>query len=160
MRFGGAPRRRSRSVTRGAALLSALVGGGLLAGCGNPGLTLAQQACGHVKASISLYEKSTKASDPSTAAALAAQAGKELNLALPLASQAAYHDGQWQPLMFTISEQGRVPESVLVSALTEQCQATVENALGQAVPGALTTPSSTPPAPSGLGSVPTTTQPG
>jgi hypothetical protein len=93
-----------------------------VAGCGDQsGLTLARQACTYVNSSISLYESSLTAKTQKERTALASQAYSRLSLALQPAALASSENGQWQGLMTTISESSRVPESVLVGALEEQC---------------------------------------
>jgi len=105
-------------------VVAALIATGLgasLSACGNSGTDLAKQACTHINRSIRLLEQSQHQSDHARAAQLAEQAYDQLRAALPIAAQAAFHDGQWQALMTTISESSRVPEGVLVSALQQQC---------------------------------------
>ncbi len=77
---------------------------------------------------------------PRLAGQLQQEAYIQLRQALPIAAQAAYHDGQWQALMTTVSESNRVPETTLVSSLRAQCQQADSSAFGQAPP-----PSSIPP---------------
>lgn len=93
-----------------------------------------------MNSSISLFTRAEHESDPSTATALRQKAYLQLRQALPIAAQAAYHDGQWQSLMTTVSESSRVPESTLVSALRDQCQQADSSTFGQPSP-----PSSIPP---------------
>ncbi|MHB1517496.1 MAG: hypothetical protein ACYCVN_10650 [Acidimicrobiales bacterium] len=107
-------------MAAGASLIAGLGLG--LSACGGGGTALAQQACAHITRSISLLHRSEHASDQSQANRLSQGAYDQLRAALPLAAQAAYHDGQWQALMTTISESNRVPESTLVTALSAQCQ--------------------------------------
>ena len=112
------PRRGVRIVT----VVALLGAGGLAAGCSNTdALTLVRQACGHVQRSIDLYR--TAASAPTPAAQQAGQAAAlaQLRLALPLAASAAGESAQWQAFMTTLEESSRVPESVLVDALQQQC---------------------------------------
>ena len=129
---------RVRRLVAGVAVVIGL--GGALSACGASGTGLAQQACSHVNASLALFTRSEHQSDPTTAAALKQRAYLELRAALPITAQAAFHDGQWQALMTTVSESSRVPESALVSALRAQCQAADSSAFGQPAP-----PSSIPP---------------
>jgi hypothetical protein len=114
--------------------------GAFLGACGNSGTALAQQACTHINRSINLLEKSDRQSDHSQAAEDATQAYDQLRAALPIASQAAFQDGQWQALMTTISESNRVPEATLVNALKAQCGQANSTTFGQPSP-----PSSVPP---------------
>ena len=59
----------------------------------------------------------TDLADAPRSAQLSQQAYTQLRLALPIAAEAAYRDGQWQALMTTVSESNRVPETTLVPAL-------------------------------------------
>jgi hypothetical protein len=111
-----------------------------LSACGNSGTTLAQQACGHIDRSLTLLARSTHETDAVTANTFKEQAYQQLRQALPIAAEAAYHDGQWQALMTTVSESNRVPESTLVDSLRVQCQQADSTTFGQPSP-----PSSIPP---------------
>jgi hypothetical protein len=114
--------------------------GAALSACGDSGTALAREACTHVNQSIALLKESDHHSDPSQSAQLMQQAYIQLRNALPIAAQAAYHDGQWQALMTTVSESNRVPETTLVTALVAQCSAADGSVFGQSPP-----PSSIPP---------------
>jgi hypothetical protein len=114
--------------------------GATLSACGNDGTALAKQACGHIDRSLELLKESGRQADAATSAQLANQAYDQLRLALPIAAQAAYHDGEWQALMTTVSESNRVPETTLITALQAQCQQADSSPFGQAPP-----PSSIPP---------------
>jgi hypothetical protein len=111
-----------------------------LSACGNDGTALAKQACTHVNRSLSLLTQAARQTDATVAGQLQQEAYVQLRQALPIAAQAAYHDGQWQALMTTVSESNRVPETTLVSSLRAQCQQADRSAFGQAPP-----PSSIPP---------------
>jgi hypothetical protein len=108
--------------------------------CGSSGTGLAQQACSHVNASIGLLTRSEHQTNPATGSILEQRAYLQLRAALPIAAQAAYHDGQWQSLMTTVAESSRVPESTLVDALQAQCRQADSSTFGQPAP-----PSSIPP---------------
>ncbi len=114
--------------------------GATLSACGNDGTALAKQACGHIDRSLELLKESGRQADAATSAQLANQAYDQLRQALPIAAQAAYHDGEWQALMTTVSESNRVPETTLITALQAQCQQADSSPFGQAPP-----PSSIPP---------------
>ncbi len=114
--------------------------GATLAACGNSGTSLAKQACGHIDRSLTLLARSAHETDAVTATQLQRQAYQQLREALPIAAEAAYHDGQWQALMTTVSESNRVPEATLVDALSAQCRQADSSPFGQAPP-----PSSIPP---------------
>ena len=103
----------------------ALAGGaalGLSACSTQNGQALAQQACVHVRLSVSDYLRAVR---PGTAAAAAArlqnQADQQLRDALPLAAAANSDDGSWNALMTTISEGATVDEGHLVPSLRAQC---------------------------------------
>ncbi len=136
--------RRPRAAAGAAVLL--LGGSLLLSACGNNGLTLARQACVHVDASLSLYEKSLRDANPTRAADQVRKATEQLELALPLAAQANSADPQWNPLMTTLQEIGRNSEANLVTALQAQCtQAAQPNEQAPIVGGTPTTgPTPTP----------------
>ncbi len=111
-------------ATRVVAVL-ALAGGaalGLSACSTQNGQDLAQQACVHVRLSVSDYLRAVR---PGTAAAAAArlqdQADQQLRDALPLAAAANSDDGSWNALMTTISEGATVDEGHLVPSLRAQC---------------------------------------
>jgi uncharacterized protein YwlG (UPF0340 family) len=125
-----------RRLAAGAALTVGL--GAVLAACGNSGTSLAQQACTHVNRSITLLKESERHTAGS--AQLEEQAYIQLRQALPIAAQAAFHDGQWQALMTTVSESNRVPETELIPALEAQCRAADSSTFNQPPP-----PSSIPP---------------
>ncbi len=92
------------------------------AGCSSQdALTLARQSCTYVNRSIALYQSSLTAKTPKQRRALLDEAYSRLSLALQPAALASTDDSQWQALMATISESSRVSESVLVSALQQQC---------------------------------------
>jgi hypothetical protein len=109
---------RLRAAVAGVTIV---VTGTVLSACGNSGQALAQQACSHITRSISLLHQSSASSGSAHAAQLQQEAYLELRKALPLTAEAAYDNGQWQALMTTVSESNRVPESVLIPALTAQC---------------------------------------
>lgn len=93
-------------------------------GCTNQnGQALAKQACVYVNSSIAMYESSLKDKNPGQAKRLASEAYDRLQLGLQPAALATSDNGQWQALMATISESAEIPEGVLVSALSQQCQA-------------------------------------
>jgi len=105
-------------------MVAAALGGIALGatGCSNSNaLGLVRQACGHVHRSLDLYDRASTASSPAAKQAGQAAALAELRLALPLAGSAAGESPQWQALMTTLEESSRVPESVLVRALQQQC---------------------------------------
>jgi hypothetical protein len=130
-----------RRLARAAAGITVTIGlGAVLAACGNNAESLAQQACAHVNRSIALLQESDRPADAPRAAQLSQQAYTQLRLALPIAAEAAYRDGQWQALMTTVSESNRVPETTLVPALQAQCAAATSTPFNQAPP-----PSSIPP---------------
>jgi hypothetical protein len=74
-----------------------------------------------VEVSLRLYQRAQRQTDPTVAADERARAAAELQTASPLAAEAAGQAPQWQALMATLSENSRLPESDLVSALRQQC---------------------------------------
>jgi hypothetical protein len=129
---------RFRRLAAGTVVVVGL--GVALSACGNSGTSLAQEACGHIDRSLTLLARSAHESDAPTASKLKEEAYQQLRQALPIAAEAAYHDGQWQALMTTVSESNRVPESTLVDSLRVQCQQADSTTFGQPSP-----PSSIPP---------------
>lgn len=94
-----------------------------LAGCGQQdGITLARQACVHVRLSVHDFELSLQ---PGTSVPegdrLRTEADAELRAALPLAADATSADGSLNSLMTTISESATVDEAHLIPALKGQC---------------------------------------
>jgi hypothetical protein len=124
------------------AAAAAVAGMVLLAGCANAHAQgLVQQACGHVETSLTLYHRSLTEPE-ATATQDRAQALAELRRAMPIAATAAGEAPQWQALMATLAESSRgVPESYLVSALSQQCNMAVS---GTAPSVPLTVPPTTP----------------
>jgi hypothetical protein len=118
-------------VRRGLAAALALGGvtafGTLLAACGDSGVSLAREACGHVDHSFRLYDAAQKATDPAQKASLLTRANTQLETAEPIAAQATSANGQWNALMTTLQEIGRVDEGHLVHALRQQCQVAFSN---------------------------------
>ncbi|MGH9070568.1 MAG: hypothetical protein ACRDX8_05235 [Acidimicrobiales bacterium] len=94
---------------------------GLLAGCQQADEADAQSACAHVSSSIALFDRSEGDASASAASADRAAALFQLRLALPKASLASTQNRGWDALVTTLSETNRVPESSLISALTQQC---------------------------------------
>ena len=123
---------RFRRLAAGTVVVVGL--GATLAACGNGGTALAQQACAHVDRSLTLLVEASHQSDSAVSAHLHQQAYLQLRQALPIAAQAAYHDGQWQSLMTTVAECNRVPESILVQSLRDQCRQADSTVFGQAPP--------------------------
>ena len=137
MRSGSLPARFRRLAT-GAVVVVGL--GAFLSACSNSGTTLAKQACTHVDRSLTLLAESARQADAASSTVLQQEAYLQLRQALPIAAEAAYHDGQWQSLMTTVAESNRVPETTLVGALKAQCQQADASVFGQSPP-----PSSIPP---------------
>jgi len=110
--------------------------GAVLSSCGNSARSLAQDACTHVQASVNDLARADRATDPTAAARYRQQAYAEILDAIPIAAQAARVDGQWQALLFTVSEVNRVPEANLVPALRAECAATHRTVFDQLPPPA------------------------
>jgi hypothetical protein len=99
-----------------------LTAGLVLAACGGQdGLSLAQQACAHVSASIQAYEAAQGAPNAQAADQDSQRATAQLAAALPLAAAANSDDGNWNDLMTTIQEMGRVDEGHLLGSLRAAC---------------------------------------
>ena len=115
--------------------------GTVLSACGgDDGTALARQACSHINQSIVLLNKAQLQPNGGDRGSLDQRAYDQLRLALPIAAEAAYHDGQWQALMTTVSESNRVSETVLEPALVAQCAQADQSTFNQPPP-----PSSIPP---------------
>ena len=102
-----APSRRGRSLPRD---------------CGSGRAALAKQACGYVNSlDLPLPVELHREDRRSDATRCSIRPTTSSRSALQPAAIAARDDAKWQALMATISESSRVPESVLVSALQQQC---------------------------------------
>jgi hypothetical protein len=104
--------------------LGVLALGFVASSCSSNAAAQGDEACRYVHSSLRLFSASLHdAKDRNHRAANqeSSQALTDLRLALPLAAQAAGSDGNWQPLMATLSESNRVPEVNLVDALSQQC---------------------------------------
>jgi len=100
----------------------------LITGCAtHDALGLAQKACTKVESALALYARSQSEEPGSQGGADAAASVNELRVALPIAAVAAGESPQWQALMTTLTEAGRVPEGYLVHALSAQCAAAEAN---------------------------------
>ncbi len=132
------PRPRSRLTRLCAGLAAVVVAGGALTACAASAESLAISSCKHVNASLALLTKADHTADPTAAAKLRNEAYLALLPALPIAAQAAYHDIQWEPLVTTLSEINRVPESVLVPSLHAQCQSADNSVFNQPPPSSST----------------------
>ncbi|GEM_PF-318645 len=114
-----------------------------LAGCGQDGVSLARQACAHVDASFRLYREAQDSTGTQASNDLQ-KANNQLEAAEPLAAQATSDNGQWNALMTTLQEIGRVDERYLIKALRQQCQVAQSNQ-----PILPSTPTTFPPVPRG-----------
>jgi len=117
--------RPARPATRRARAARWLAGigaaGAVLAGCANADAqSQAQKACAHVSKALALLARAQAAAPGQDAADLDASLA-QLRAALPIAAVAAGQSAHWQPLMTTLSEVSRVPESYLVRALETEC---------------------------------------
>jgi hypothetical protein len=107
----------------------------LLSGCSNGGAALAQAACVHVYRSIHLYTEAEHATSATAVRAKVDRATNELDQALQLAAQANSANPAFNPLMTTLQETGRTPESNLIAALRAQCEAASNPTSQSPVPG-------------------------
>lgn len=124
---------------RAAAAVGAVISlAALLSGCSQQdALALAQQACTHVGKSISLYDEAQTNPVHAVARRELQQANNQLEDAEPLAAAATSDNGQWNALMTTLQEIGRVDEGHLLVALKAQCA--VANTNGSVEPPVQTT---------------------
>jgi hypothetical protein len=121
-RIGRSDAHRFGPSRTGAALALALVIGLSTAGCAtHAALGQARVACGHVATALALFSRARAEGTSPQAATDTAASVAQLRAALPAASLAAGQSAQWQALMATLSESGRVPEAYLVQALGAQC---------------------------------------
>lgn len=134
---------RGRFARLATGIVAIIAVGAVVSACGNSGLTLARQACTHVDRSITLLHQAQQQPTVYEGTRLDQQAYDALRAAMPIAAEAAYHDGQWQALMTSLSESDRVPEATLVPSLQAECSMATNSIFDQAPP-----PSSIP-APSG-----------
>jgi len=128
--------RKARVAAAGAGLV--VSGGLVMAACSNGATSLAQRACVHVNASITLYARAEHATTPSRADRDAQKAIEELEAAEPLAAQANSADPAFNPLMTTLQEIGRTDEANLIPALKAQCEAAMEGTTQSPVGGGAT----------------------
>lgn len=123
-------------------LIVPLVCGGLiLSACGSSAGANAKKSCKIVDSAIASY---TSAKAASNSPLSQAQKIKELSLlrnALPYAAIAAGSNLEYQALQATLSETNRVPERLLVSALTRECRQILPKNPSQQVPGGYVPPS-------------------
>ena len=110
----------------------------LASGCSTQdALGLARQACAHVAKSMRLYDEGTASQTDAAARNDFQEANNQLQDAEPLAAAATSDNGQWNALMTTLQEIGRVDEGHLLVALKAQCA--VANTPGPAEPPVITT---------------------
>jgi hypothetical protein len=111
----------------------------LLSGCSQQdALGLARQACSHVAKSMHLYDEGLVNPVDASARHEVQEANDQLQDAEPLAAAATSDDGEWNALMTTLQEIGRVDEGHLLVALKAQCA--VADAPGGAEPPVTTLP--------------------
>ena len=98
-----------------AAIVPVVLGGGLfLSACGSGSSGLAKQACGYIHKASELQSSGT---------ASAGRVTRELQLAGPIAADAAANSSAWQALSANLDEVGSVPNSVVLPALRADCSA-------------------------------------
>lgn len=113
----------------------------LLAACGSSAGANAKNACNDVESAISLYKSSLSQSNSITASSELIKSLNLLRSALPKAAIAAGSNGVYQALQATLSETNRVPEKLLVTALSRQCATILPSNSKLAVPGGYVPPS-------------------
>ncbi len=116
------------------------LGGTLLAACGASAGANAKEACGFVDQSIAQFNQANSEANPGLAKAQQKKALDLLGSALPLASVAAGSNGVYQALMATLSESSRVPEKLLVNALSRECAQVLPSNADQQAPGGFVPP--------------------
>lgn len=132
---------RHISLRRAVAIAVSLgLGGTVLAACGASATTNAKQACGYVEKSISQYQLAQQQSNPQKITKDKNSALRYLGSALPLAAIAAGSNGEYQALGATLSESPRVPEKLLITALTRECAQVLPTKSNQQVPGGFVPP--------------------
>jgi hypothetical protein len=110
----------------------------LVSGCSQQdALGLAQQACAHVAKSMHFYDEGLTNPVNASARHELQEANNQLQDAEPLAAAATSDNGEWNALMTTLQESGRVDEGHLLVALKAQCA--VANTPGPAEPPVQTT---------------------
>ncbi len=131
--------KRPRTLFRATLIATTFaLSGTILAACGASSNANAREACGYVQQSISQFNLAQGQPSPATAAEYKKKALNMLGSALPLAAIAAGSNGVYQALMATLSESSRVPEKLLVSALTRECAQILPST--QQVPGGFVPP--------------------
>jgi hypothetical protein len=116
------------------------ISGVFLSSCGASAGANAKKACGIVNNSLATYRTATIEANPAQSAQDKAKALTMLRNALPLAAIASGSNLEYQALKATLSESNRVPEKLLVNALTRECRQILPTAPGQQVPGGYVPP--------------------
>lgn len=116
------------------------ISGVFLSSCGASAGTNAKKACSIVNNSLVTYRTATSEADPTQSSKDKAKALTMLRNALPFAAIAAGSNLEYQALQATLSESNRVPEKLLVNALTRECRQILPSAPGQQVPGGYVPP--------------------
>lgn len=121
--------------------MTLLLAGTVLAACGASASENSRQSCQFVEQSISQFNLAQQQTDPTLAAAYTKKALGLLGSALPLAAIAAGSNGEYQALQATLSETSRVPENLLISALSRECAQILPSGSKLQVPGGFVPPS-------------------
>ncbi|MGO9558341.1 MAG: hypothetical protein ACLPQS_03005 [Acidimicrobiales bacterium] len=101
--------------------LAVAAAGVALTGCGSSAATsLAHQACAYVTKAANLQREANLATG-ARAKALESQATRQLELAEPLAAEAAGDDGSWQALQANLAETSELSASMIVPAAKADC---------------------------------------
>lgn len=131
----------SHSISRvGVVIVILLLGGTVLTACGSSASANARQACQYVNESISQYKIASSQTNPAVEAIDQKKAMALLGSALPMAAIAAGSNGVYQALQATLSEVTRVPEKLLVNALSSECNQILPTGSKQQVPGGYVPP--------------------
>ncbi|HET9091352.1 MAG TPA: hypothetical protein VFN50_03010 [Acidimicrobiales bacterium] len=107
-------RQAARRWSRAAILPVVLGGGLLLSACGSGASGLAKQACGYIHKASELQASGN---------ATPSRVTRELQLAGPIAADAAGSSSAWQALSANLDEVGTVPNHVVLPALRADCNA-------------------------------------
>jgi hypothetical protein len=116
-----APQSRHRALIGSPVAL--LLASGLLASCSSQAASLGNQACGYVSRAVRLRTDAASAGSRARSVALRDSAQHDLELAAPIAAQAAGADPTWQALAANLEQINRVPTSLVLPAIRADCEA-------------------------------------
>lgn len=111
-----------RLARLGAGVAGVALSAGLLSACGSSAAGPGAQACRDVTAAQH-YMKAASATSGPAATSYKRRALHELDLAEPLAAEAAGTNGSWQALQANLQEVNGPPSQVIVRAVVADCSA-------------------------------------